>query len=71
MTRKAFLALCGSVLAAPCLSRTGTAPSPKPPDPPRFAFTPTREFDAIYRQILDGQRLYGLGVWDTHKGDSH
>jgi hypothetical protein len=69
MTRKAFIALCASVLAAPFVMKRNNTPAK--PDPPRFTFTPTREFDGLYRQILDGQRLYGLGTWETKQGDAN
>jgi hypothetical protein len=92
MTRKAFLALCGSVLAAPFVARhVVTAPAPivpKPPDMPKFTFKGTemvfdqvypgdtvflipRGQEDLYRRVLGGDRLYGIGSWDTHRGDSH
>jgi hypothetical protein len=94
MTRKAFLALCASVLAAPFVARkVVTAPAsivPKPPEPVKIRFknheivfdehipkqtywvmnTRQQEF---YQRILnsEGERLYGLGTWETKQGDAN
>jgi hypothetical protein len=94
MTRKSFLALCGSVLAAPFVTKKAqrnveilaVRTIPNPPDPPRFKnivldrdcpknmmYIMNTEQTVLYQRILnsEGERLYGIGSWDTNRGDSN